>query len=153
MQEARIEHSALDRFAEKLEQAPQVMKEAKRHAFQAAAPRLLAAVRTEIGGSGKVQRWQGAYVGSKGGYAAARPRAKTFAEDRRGRETKYAVGYVTNAINSGHGPPRNKAGYYASTRRVAGKQFYQRAQARAEDVAQETGQQIIQALKDHLEGG
>lgn len=159
MQEAHIDHSELDRLVEKWVQMPQVLKEAKRQAFEAAAPKLRDAVRAEIGGSGKVQSWQGDFVGSKGGYAAARPRAKTFAEDRKGKKTRYQVGYVTNAINSGHRWPSSRLGmakglkgFRTSTGRVAGKQFYEAAQRQAEDVAKETAEQIVEALMDHLEG-
>lgn len=152
MQEAHIDKSELTRLIEKLEKSPQVLKEAKRQAFEAAAPRLLSVVQYEIGGTGRVRSWQEAYVGSGGGYAAARPRAKTYAEDRAGRSTKYAVGYVTNAINSGHRTPRNKAGYRTSGMTVAGKQFYQRAQAQVGQVVKETAEQIVQTLIDHLEG-
>lgn len=152
MQEAHIDKSELTRLIEKLEKSPQVLKEAKRQAFEAAAPRLLSVVQYEIGGTGRVRSWQEAYVGSGGGYAAARPRAKTYAEDRAGRSTKYAVGYVTNAINSGHRTPRNKAGYRTSGMTVAGKQFYQRVQAQVGQVVKETAEQIVQTLIDHLEG-
>ena len=65
---------------------------------------------------------------------------------------KYAVGYVTNAINSGHRWPRNQWGYRATVAQVPGKGFYQRAQAQAEQVAKEAGEQIVQALVEHLEG-
>lgn len=157
MQETRIDHSELDRLVEKLAQAPQVLKEAKRQAFETAAPKLKATVASEIGGSGKVQDWQGAYVGSKGGYAAVRPKKNTYIETKgkqkhfRAGPKKYAVGYVTNAINNGHRSPRNTWGYRTNGRVVAGKQFYQRAQIQAEQVAQETGQQIVDALVRHLE--
>lgn len=158
MQEAHIDHSQLERLVERLEQSPQVLKEAKRQAFQAAAPKLKAAVQAEIGGSGKVRSWQEAFVGPKGGYAAARPRANTYVEIKgrqkgfRAPPKKYAVGYITNAINSGHRSPRNSAGFRTSGRTVPGKQFYQRAQASAEQVAQEAAGQIVQALTDHLGG-
>lgn len=162
MQEAHIDHSELDRLVENLTQAPQVLTEAKRKAFEAAAPKLQKIVQDEIGGSGRVRNWQEAYVGSGGGYAAARPRAETYAESR-GLQTypaprkerpkpRYAVGYITNAITSGHGPPRNRAGYCSSGKRVAGKHFYQHAQDLAGAVAEETAEEIVQALIDHLEG-
>lgn len=150
--DAKVDASALAALAERLEQAPQTLAEAKRRAFAEAAPKLKAAVDAEIGGTGKVRSWQGAFVGSKGGYAAARPKPRTFAQDRAGRPTKYAVGYVTNAINSGHGLPRNKAGFYDRAKWISGKRFYQRAQTDVQDVAQEAGEQIVQALIDHLEG-
>lgn len=153
-----MDTSALSKLAERLERAPQVLAEAKLQTFEDAAPRLKAAVDAEIGGAGKVRSWQGAFVGSKGGYAAARPKKKLYIETLgkqkgfRAGPKKYAVGYVTEAINSGHRPPRNKFGYYASAKRTSGRQFYQRAQAQAEQVAREAGEQIAQALIEHLEG-
>lgn len=156
--DAKVDASALAALAERLEQAPQVLKDAKRQAFTEAAPKLKAAVDAEIGGTGKVRGWQGAFVGSKGGYAAARPQKRLYVETQgkqkgfRAGPKKYAVGYITNAIDSGHRSPRNKFGSYASAGRTPGKQFYQRAQTDAQDVAQEAGEQIIQTLIDHLEG-
>lgn len=161
MQEAHIDHFDLDRLVKKLEQAPQVIKEAKRQAFETAALKLQDAVQSEIGGSGRVRDWQEAYVGSKWGYAAVRPRANTYAESR-GPETfgerrkkphpTYAVGYITNAINNGHRTPRNQWGYRTSGKTTQGKQFYQRAQDQAEQVAQDTAEQIVRSLVDHLGG-
>lgn len=151
MQEIHIDHSELDRLVEKLAKSPQVLQEAKRRAHETAASKLLSAARTEIGGTGKVQRWQEAYVGSRGGYAAVRPRAKTYTEATRGGK-RYAVGYVTNAINSGHKYPTSKLGYRSRAGSVPGKQFYQRAGAQLPQVAQEAAQQVVRALTDHLGG-
>lgn len=64
----------------------------------------------------------------------------------------YALGYITNAINSGHKAPRNKAGNRVSSRVVGGKRFYESAQVQAEPVAQEVAQEIVQAVKKHLGG-
>lgn len=151
MLEAQIDRSELERLVEKLERSPKVLAQAKRQAFEAAAPKLLSTVRSEIGGSGKVQRWQEAYVGSKGGYAAVRPKARTYAEvTKNGKQ--YAVGYVTNAINSGHKYPSTRMGYRSRAGTVPGKRFYPRAQDQAETVAREAAEQIVQALTDHLGG-
>ena len=76
--DAKIDTSELKRLAEKMAQSPDILKKAKRQAFQSAAPRLNALVDTQIGGSGKVRSWQGAYVGSGGGYAAVRPKKETY---------------------------------------------------------------------------
>lgn len=73
MQEAQIDTRELERLIEKLEQSPKVLSEAKRRAFEAAAPKLKALLDQEIGGTGRVRDWQQSYVGSKGGYAAVRP--------------------------------------------------------------------------------
>ena len=156
--DAKVDASALTALAKRLEQTPQVLAEAKRWAFTEAAPKLKAAVDAEIGGTGKVRSWQGAFVGSRGGYAAVRPKKGLYSETKgaqkgfRAGPKKYAVGYITNAINQGHKPPRSKFGFNTGGRRTPGKQFYQRAQADAQGVAQEAGEQIIQAIIDHLEG-
>lgn len=152
MLEAHIDHSELKRLAEKLEKSPKVLKEAKRRAFQSSAPKLKSAVDTQIGGSGRVRDWQGARVGSKGGYAAVSPKARTYAQDHQGRPTKYAVGYVTNAINNGHRTRRGKLGFRSSARTIPGKRFYQQTQVQVEQVAQETAQQVVDTLVGHLEG-
>lgn len=160
MQEVHIDHSEFDRLVQKLDETPQVIAEAKRQALEAAAPQLQRLVQNEIGGSGRVRSWQEAYVGSWGGYAAARPRAKTWAasqgmktyEARLRKPPTYAVGYITNAINSGHKAPRNKAGDRPCGRIVTGRLFYESAQLQAEPVSQKVAQEIVQAVKKHLEG-
>lgn len=145
MIEVNIDASEVKCLADRFLQAPQVLKEAKRQALEDAAPKLKEVVDREIGGTGKVQSWQEKYVGSKGGYAAVRPKKETWTKATQKKGNYYAVGYVTNAINSGHRSPRAR-------KPIAGKQFYQRAQAQAERIAQEAGEQIIQTLTEHLEG-
>ena len=158
MIEASIDAKALDQLAAKLERSPHILREAKRKAFEAAAPKLKSELDHEIGGSGKVRNWQAAYVGSKGGYAAVRPKAKTYAEDSKGRTTRYQVGAVTNAINSGHrfptpsGKKRYRARIKIATQRVPGKHFYEAAQGNVPQIAQETAEQVAQTLIHHLEG-
>lgn len=148
----------LDKLLAKLEQAPEVLQQARRKALEAAAPKLRQLVVREIGSTGKVQRWQQAYVGSGGGYAAARPKAKTFAEDSRGRKTRYQVGAVTNAINAGHRFPtpsgtakRYRPRIRSGRQSVPGKHFYEAAQAQLPNIAQEAAQQVALAVIDHLE--
>lgn len=157
MTEIRIDTRELDRLTEKLAQSPEVIREAKRLAFEQAAPALKAAVDAEIGGTGKVRSWQDQAVGSKGGYAAVRPKSATYT-DANGKGKRYAVGYVTNAINSGHAfpPPSGRKGYRSrikiASQKVPGKQFYQQAEARVPQIAQEAVEQVIEALTEHLEG-
>lgn len=159
MLETKLDTRELDGLIKKLEQAPEVIKTAKRKAFETAAPRLRQLVASEIGGTGKVQRWQQAYVGSGGGYAAVRPKANTWAEDNRGRMTRYQVGAVTNAINAGHRfpSPSGKAKRYrprvkSGRQSVPGKHFYEAAQRKVPEVAQEAAQQVADRLINHLEG-
>lgn len=169
MQEFSIDSADLERLTEKLKKAPEVLAWARREAMISAANQFKALMDTAISGSGRVKDWQQAYVGSGGGYAAVRPRAKTYAESR-GKQTfaerrrtphpTYAVGYITNAINSGHltpshraGQPKGLRGYHVSTARtIGGKGFYEAVQAQAEAVGEAAAQEILDALFKHLEG-
>lgn len=158
MQEIQIDKSELERLISKLDAAPGVLREVKMRAIAAAAPKLKQAVDAQIGGTGKVRSWQGQFVGSKGGYAAVRAKAKTYTDPTK-RGKRYAVGYVTNAVNSGHRfpSPSGKAKRYkprikSGQMRVPGKQFYEDAEAQSSRIAHEAGEQIIQELMSHLEG-
>lgn len=158
MQEIQIDKSELERLISKLDAAPEVLREVKRRAIAAAAPKLKQAVDAQIGGTGKVRSWQGQFVGSKGGYAAVRPKAKTYTDPTK-RGKRYAVGYVTNAINSGHRFPtpsgkvkRYKPRIKSGRMNVPGRQFYEAAEAQLSQVTQEAGEQIVQALMNHLGG-
>ncbi|HIT31680.1 MAG TPA: hypothetical protein IAC25_02435 [Candidatus Enterenecus stercoripullorum] len=159
MLEMQLDTRELGELATRLDRAPEVIREARRQAMEQAAPKLQGLVTAEIGGTGKVQRWQQAYVGSWGGYAAVRPKAKTFAQDNRGKVTRYQVGAVTNAINAGHrfpSPSGRNRDYRPRIRsgqqRVPGRHFYESAQAKVPQVAQEAAQQMADALISHLEG-
>lgn len=158
MQEAHIDHSELDRLTEKMAQAPEVLARAKRQAFEASATKMKATVDREIGGSGRVQSWQEKCVGSGGGYAAVRAKKKTYVETKgrqkgfRSGPKKYAVGYITNAVNSGHRAPRNKYGDRPSGRTVAGRHFYELAATETGAIAREAAEQIVEALAAHWEG-
>ena len=160
MQQATIDSSDLSRLIEKLEKSPEVLAKAKRQAVEQAAPKLKQLVDKEIGGTGKVRSWQGQYVGSKGGYAAARPKAKTYTEPSKTGK-RYAVGAVTNAINRGHRYPGQGARDADSTRGktrkyitglVKGRYFYEKAQDSVEGIAQKAADQVLQELKKYLGG-
>lgn len=160
--EINLEASELDKLIEKLDRSPEVLREARRAAFEAAAPRLKAVldrkIVSTIGDSrGKVRSWQDQFVGSKGGYAAVRPKKDTFTEPTKKAGHTYAVGYVTNAINSGHRYPgqssrrmRGKTDTFA-TGLVEGRYFYEAAQPSVEAIAQDTVQQVVDNLIEHLE--
>ncbi|MBQ9733345.1 MAG: hypothetical protein IJV74_03820 [Clostridia bacterium] len=148
----QVEAGDISTLAVRLGNSYPVIKAAKRAAFEAAAPQLKQAVDSAIGGSGKVAGWQQQRVGSKGGYAAVSPRAK---QTHKG----YSVGYITNAINSGHrfpSPsgknPKYRPRIRSGKQRVQGKFFYEAANAKAEGIAQAAAAQVADALKDHLEG-
>lgn len=82
MQEFHIDSADLERLTEKLKKAPEVLAWARRQAMISAAE-FKSMMDAAIGGSGRVRSWQQSYVGSGGGYAAVRPRAKTYAEARK----------------------------------------------------------------------
>lgn len=168
MQEFHIDSADLERLTEKLKKSPEVLSWARRQAMIHAAAEFKALMDTAIGGSGRVKNWQQSYVGSGGGYAAVRPRKETYAESR-GKQTyaerrrqphpTYAVGYITNAINSGHRTPSRRfgqakglRGYRVNTDRVGGKGFYEAVQSQAEAVGEKAAEEILKALIDHLEG-
>lgn len=154
MIQAKLDTGELNRLTEKLDQSPEVIKQAKREAFETAAGKVKQALDGRIGGTGKVRSWQEQYVGSKGGYAAVRPAANTYTDKSR----RYAVGYVTNAINSGHKFPspsgknqRYKPRIVSGRQNVPGKQFYEATQSEVEQIAQEAVNQVAEILKQHLE--
>ena len=158
--ELQIDKRELERLKEKLEGAPEAIRDAKRQTFEAAAPKLKAALDEQIpyGEKGKVQGWQWGVVGSKGGYAAVRPKAKTFTEPTKRKGNTYAVGRVTNAIDSGHKFPRPSGTYkYYKPRiesggmMVKGQNYYQDAEARVAQAAQEAAQELLDAVKHQLE--
>ena len=158
MIEVTVDASEVKRLADLLERSPAVIKSAKKEAIAEAASKMKAIVDQEIGGTGKVKSWQGRYVGSKGLYAAVRPKAKTFAENRKGQPTRYAVGYVTNAINSGHRfpSPSGRKGYKPRIKsgkmNVSGKLFYQRASIRLGEIAEDAATSVCLAVTSHLTG-
>ena len=157
--EATLDTRELEKLVQRLAQSPQILREARRKAFEDAAPKLKKEVTGQLGSSRKVYRWQEAYVGSKGGYAAVRPKARTYAEDDKGRKTRYQVGYVTRAINSGHRFPspsgrnkRYKPRIKSASQQVPGKHFYQAAQANMPDIARDAAEQVVHTLMEHLQG-
>lgn len=90
-----VEISGLKEIQKKLEGYPEAMKKARSEFFEEAGREMLSTVRRRIGGQGYVANVQDRHVGSGGGYAAVRAKAKT---ELRG----YAAGYVTNALEGGH---------------------------------------------------
>lgn len=98
--------------------------------------------------TGKVAGWQESVVGTLGGYAAMRP--------RKGKNGKYAYGYITNAIESGHAiphPRKNRKGYKARVKKryVLGLHFYERAKPLAEKRAIDGANRLADTIKQKLE--
>ena len=144
----RIDTQNLHLLNEELAEAARQAPEIKREVLTDLGEQLLTQVRSNIGGSGKVQRWQHAHVGEKGGYAAVH--AVEQEKDEYGR----AVGAVTNAIESGHKipPPRGKAKRYVpriKVYRVHGKEMYSRTSP--ERAAEDAARRLERLLAEDLE--
>ncbi len=159
MQEIKMEGlEQISQLARRLEDAPELIKEAKRRAFEEAAPEAKAIVDREIGGTGKVQSWQAPYVGSLGGYAAVRPKANTWTEQTKKKGNKYAVGAVTNAIVNGHKFPKpsGREGYKyrgkSSRQSVPSKPFYKNAEPEVKELAVRTAEKVVEELMKEIEG-
>ena len=97
-------------------------------------------------------------MGSKGGYVAVRAKADTYQTTKSGR--RYAVGYVTNAIEGGHrhGGRRGstKPGYRYRPRyhtpAVPGRWFYDQVRQELPDMAETEIRQLLDYIADGLEG-
>ena len=73
-----IELDGLDRLLDGWESLQRDFPGMKRELLEELGRSLLEDVRSEIGGGGQVQGWQERYVGSRNGYVAVRPKAKTY---------------------------------------------------------------------------
>ena len=98
--------------------------------------------------TGKVAGWQESVVGTLGGYAAMRP--------RKGKNGKYAYGYITNALENGHAisrPRNNRKGYRARIKKryVLGLHFYERARPTAEKRAIDGANRLADTIKQKME--
>ena len=119
-----VDASDLTRLDAKLADAVEQAKKIRRDALAGVGDELLAEVHQKIGGTGKVQRWQHTHLGTGGGYVAVHP------VERETDEYGWAVGAVTNAIESGHRfPTIRKAERYRprikhGKTKVAGKAMY-----------------------------
>ena len=153
-----VDFSDLDRLIERWDTLLKRFPSSKRAVLERMGQRLLAHVKTQIGGTGTVQGWQERYVGSKNGYVAVRPKADTYKTTAGGKQ--YAVGYVTNAIENGHRhrkPSQVKRDGYSYRARihvaaVPGKHFYAAVRARAESAVEDELKRLAAEVARGLEG-
>lgn len=154
-----VELEGLDRIRRSWDALLQRFPEEKRRALSQVGQALLQQVRGQIGGTGKVAGWQNVHLGSGGGYVAVRARAKTYQTTKSGK--RYAVGYITNAIEGGHrtGGPRpgpKAAGYRYQPRlrvsAVPGLWFYDTVRRQADSLTQEELDELLGTIIDGLEG-
>ena len=153
-----VDASDLTRLDAKLADAIDRSKEIRREMLTDVGEQLLAQVRQKIGGTGKVQRWQHTHLGTGGGYVAVRAKAKTYQVTKSGK--RYAVGYITIAIEGGHkhGGRRgsSKKGYRYRARyktaAVPGKWFYQAVRQDVANMSQAEVDDLMQTILNGLEG-
>ncbi len=151
--------SGLDRVLDRWDELLRDFPAMKRQLLEDLGKQLLSGVRGEIRGTGTVQSWQERYLGSKNGYVAVRPKADTYKVTAHGK--RYAVGYVTNAIEGGHRhrtpsqQPRDGYHYRAriNTPAVPGRHFYAAVRGRMEQMGQSEVQALAARVARRLEGG
>ena len=105
MQTVRMDRGDLERLAADFNDLLREYPEWRREMYEEMGRAILAEVQRGLG-NGEAAGWQQAVVGSGGGYAAVRPKKKTFTRDG-GNRKPYAVGYVTNSIENG---PKHEKG-------------------------------------------
>ena len=154
-----VELEGLDRIRKSWDVLLERFPAEKRRVLSQVGQELLRQVRVQIGGTGKVAGWQDIHMGSGGGYVAVRPRAKTYQTTKGGK--RYAVGYITNAIEGGHRtggrqPGPKAAGYRYRPRlhvsAVPGRWFYDRVRAQVGSLTQEELDTLLGTIIDGLEG-
>ena len=150
-----VDTSGLDQLMERWNALLRQFPEAKRQLVAKIGPEMLARVRQEIGGAGKVAGWQALYQGSGGGYAAVRPRRDTWQTTKSGR--RYAVGYITNAIEGGHRVASRRqwdAPYWPRVHvaAVPGRWFYDAVRQELPDMAEAAVRALTELIVDGLEG-
>lgn len=124
--------------------------EERKRLMEEVAKTMQGVVSGKIGGAGKVQSWQDTFVGTRGGYAAVRPKRDTSYQG-------YAVGYITNAIENGHqvrGPSGHARRYRPRLKktRVPGKGFYAEAGGQVDEVVLQAAQRMLDRMAEELEG-
>lgn len=155
----RIDTNDLNRILEAWDELLREFPAMKRELLEDLGEELLSGVRSEIRGTGTVQSWQERYLGSKNGYVAVRPKADTYKVTAHGK--RYAVGYVTNAIENGHrhrSPSQQpRDGYHYRPRihtpAVPGRHFYSAMRGRLEQIGQAEVQALAAQVARRLEGG
>lgn len=148
-----VKINGLDYLQEDLKKLTEELPEMRREAHERLSRQMLAEVQKDLSqrakdSTGKVAGWQEAYVGTKGGYAAVRPRAKTFAKG-------YAVGYITNAIENGHAirRPSGKWKHYRARikqRYVLGLGFYNQTSSKLEKMAIDEANHLADQIQKSL---
>lgn len=153
MQTTFLEKADLERLAADFNVLLHDYPEWRREMYEEMAQAVLEDVQSGFG-NGDVAGWQDKAVGSGGGYAAVRPKKETFTQNGKKR---YAVGYVTNAIENGH---KQEKGRYVpalekklTADRVAGKGVYAGARQRTEQIAYQAAERFVKKIQQKLKEG
>lgn len=145
-----VDFYSVQRLSEDFYAIARKFPEERKHLMEELAGVIQSTVAGNIGGAGKVQSWQDKFIGSGGGYAAVRAKAKV-------KHKGYAVGYITNAIENGHEVSK-PSGYAKRYRprlkktRVPGKGFYAKSRGGVETAATQAAQNLMERLAAELEG-
>ncbi len=151
-----VKIEGLDRIAKSWDKLLKEFPAKRREFLERMGQQLLADVRREIGGEGKVAGWQEKHMGSRGGYVAIRAAAKTYQTTMGGK--RYAVGYVTNAIENGHRvrtpAVRGAKGYRSRAEKAAvpGRWFYQTVRQRLDGLDDREVEALMELIQTGLEG-
>lgn len=150
-----VDTSSLDKIDKALSDALKKAPEMRRKLHEELARNMHNAVVGNIGmtterHTGDLQRWQKAYVGSGGGYAAVR------AEDT--STGANSPGAVTNYVNSGHKIRRAANGMRGRRKRrirvayVDGRYFYQSAARDMESALAPLAEKFVRDIASIIEG-
>lgn len=151
---AAVDTTSLERLVESWDALVQRFPREKRAALEAMGTELLQQVRGEIGGTGKVAGWQVTHMGDRGGYVAVRAKENTYQVTKSGK--RYAVGYITNAIEGGHKirKPQGGKGYRSRVKvaAVPGRWAYDAVRRQLAGMSQEDVDALMALITDGLEG-
>ena len=153
-----VQTDGLDRILASWDALQRDFPAMKRELLEELGRELLSRVQGKIPGTGTVRGWQERYIGSKNGYVAIRPKAKTYQTTAGGK--RYAVGHVTNAIEGGHkhrGPsqtPRDGYRYRAriNVPAVPGLHFYASVRSQLSALGAEQLRALAAEVAARLEG-
>lgn len=151
---ATVDTTSLDRLVESWDALVQRFPQEKRSALAELGDELLRQVRSEIGGTGKVASWQAPHMGSGGGYVAVRAKANTYQTTKSGK--RYAVGYISKAVEGGHKirKPQGGKGYRPRIKvaAVSGRWSYDAVRRQLAGMSQEDVDALMTLITDGLEG-
>ena len=153
-----VQMDGLDRILNSWDALQREFPVMKRDLLEDLGEQMLSGVQSKIPGTGTVRGWQERYIGSKSGYVAVRPKSKTYKTTAGGK--KYAVGYVTNAIEGGHKhrrPSQQKRDGYKYRARinvpaVSGLHFYASVRSQLSGMGAEQLQKLAAEVAARLEG-